>query len=291
LLLFFGTFLGMEAVAYFAHKYLFHGVLWFLHKSHHEPRAPGLELNDIFGPFFAIIAIVLIGGYAAPEYLEITRPIGAGMTLYGAVYFFIHDMYTHRRFWKIDLPSKWLSTMRSAHRHHHSNIKKEGQEPFGFVFYQTFEPKRPGRFPGRLVPLIALLFFSSCATIAEQVIQEPKVELQSVKLRDIRQTGGTILIGVEVDNPNPFGITLDGLTYELELAGKPLSQGELKESAKVDAKAKSLIEIPVPVKFGELYSSVLDFVQKKSSAYRVKGQARFGFITLPFDKTGEMKLK
>jgi beta-carotene 3-hydroxylase len=140
--LFLVTFFLMEAVAYFAHKYLFHGPLWFLHKSHHEPRKPGLEWNDLFGPFFAVIAIVLIGGYAAPQYLDITRPIGAGMTLYGAVYFFIHDMYTHRRFWKIDLPGKWLASMRTAHRYHHSNIKKIGQEPFGFVFYQTYEPKR-----------------------------------------------------------------------------------------------------------------------------------------------------
>ena len=140
--LFFGTFVGMEAVAYFAHKYLFHGPLWFLHRSHHEPRKPGIELNDVFGPFFAIIAIVLIGGYAAPDLLHITRPIGAGMTLYGAVYFFIHDMYTHRRFWKLDLPGGWLAKMRAAHRHHHSNIRKEGQEPFGFVVYQTYEPKK-----------------------------------------------------------------------------------------------------------------------------------------------------
>lgn len=135
------TFGLMEVVAYVAHRLLFHGPLWFLHRSHHEPRRGGLELNDVFGPFFAIIAIVLIGGYAAPSALEWTRPIGAGMTLYGAVYFFVHDMYTHRRFWRFDLPFKWFEDMRRAHRHHHSSIEKRGQEPFGFVYFQTYEPR------------------------------------------------------------------------------------------------------------------------------------------------------
>ena len=144
LMLMLGTFLLMEAVAYLAHRYLFHGVLWFLHRSHHEPRkAGGWEWNDVFGPFFAVIAIILIGGYAAPEQIEVTRPIGAGMTLYGAVYFFIHDMYTHRRFWRLDIPLKWFAEMRAAHRHHHSSVAKPGQEPYGFLYFKTSEKKNP----------------------------------------------------------------------------------------------------------------------------------------------------
>jgi LEA14-like dessication related protein len=142
-----------------------------------------------------------------------------------------------------------------------------------------------------MVLLVAIAVFSSCSTIAEQLVKEPKVELQSVKLRDLKPDGGTVLIGVEVDNPNPFGLKLDDLTYELEIGGKALSKGQLKEAAQVAANAKSVIEIPVPLKFEELFSSAMDFVTKKSSAYRVKGSARFGLITLPFDKTGEMKLR
>ena len=30
------TFLFMEFVAWFAHKYIMHGFLWFLHKDHHQ---------------------------------------------------------------------------------------------------------------------------------------------------------------------------------------------------------------------------------------------------------------
>jgi beta-carotene 3-hydroxylase len=139
----------MEGIAYFAHRYLFHGPLWFLHRSHHEPRHGIFEANDIFGLLFAPIAIVLMGGYAAPEWLHVSYPIGLGMTLYGGVYFFIHDMYTHRRFWRYDLPLRWFAEMRSAHRRHHSDVSQQGQEPFGFLFFSTFNQQRSGTHKSR----------------------------------------------------------------------------------------------------------------------------------------------
>lgn len=142
-----------------------------------------------------------------------------------------------------------------------------------------------------LIAVAAFACFSACSTIAQQIIQEPKVALQGVKLQEMTTLGGTLLIGVEVDNPNPFSLRLDDLTYELEIAGKALSKGQIKESASVAAKAKTVVEIPVPVKFQDLYASAMDLFSKKSSAYRVKGEARFGLITLPFDRTGEMKLR
>lgn len=52
------TVIGMECIAWAVHKYLMHGPLWFIHKTHHQARKGFFELNDIFGIFFAIIAIL-----------------------------------------------------------------------------------------------------------------------------------------------------------------------------------------------------------------------------------------
>jgi beta-carotene 3-hydroxylase len=41
------SFLGMEAVAWFTHKYVMHGLLWYLHKDHHHKESKGFfEHND-----------------------------------------------------------------------------------------------------------------------------------------------------------------------------------------------------------------------------------------------------
>lgn len=42
-----GAFLGMECVAWLAHKYIMHGLGWFLHKDHHQKEIEGFfEKND-----------------------------------------------------------------------------------------------------------------------------------------------------------------------------------------------------------------------------------------------------
>ena len=48
------AFVGMEGVAWLAHKYIMHGWLWSLHKDHHRKESEGfLEHNDFFFFLFA----------------------------------------------------------------------------------------------------------------------------------------------------------------------------------------------------------------------------------------------
>ena len=53
------AFTGMEAVAWFTHKYVMHGILWIWHKDHHHKESPGFfEHNDYFFLIFAIPGII-----------------------------------------------------------------------------------------------------------------------------------------------------------------------------------------------------------------------------------------
>ena len=54
-----GTFIFMEGVAWFTHKYVMHGFLWTWHKSHHKKHDHFLELNDLFAVVFSIPSIAL----------------------------------------------------------------------------------------------------------------------------------------------------------------------------------------------------------------------------------------
>jgi len=83
----------MEGVAYLTHKYLMHGPLWFLHRSHHVPHAGFFERNDLFGLLFALPSIALIdAGVRTGSWM---LPVGLGMTAYGALYFLFHDVVVH----------------------------------------------------------------------------------------------------------------------------------------------------------------------------------------------------
>lgn len=53
-------FMAMEFSGWFIHKYLMHGILWKIHKTHHTHTKGFLERNDLFSLLFASVAIVLI---------------------------------------------------------------------------------------------------------------------------------------------------------------------------------------------------------------------------------------
>ena len=123
-------FIGLEIFSYVVHRWLFHGVLWGVHVTHHTPRKGWFEANDLFSLIFASVSIFFIVSNNS-----ILLPIGLGIAIYGFVYFITHDLFTHRRFLPFKLKNKILLTIRSAHQNHHQSIEKQGFEPFGLFFF------------------------------------------------------------------------------------------------------------------------------------------------------------
>ena len=130
-----GTFLFMEFVAWFTHKYIMHGFMWRWHRSHHKIHNHALERNDLFAVVFSIPSITLIAIGFANESLSILRFFGFGIMMYGAFYLIFHDIIVHRR---IKIPFKATSTymkrIMNAHYVHHKTHTKEGAEAFGFLY-------------------------------------------------------------------------------------------------------------------------------------------------------------
>lgn len=132
-----GAFLAMELVAWSAHKYLMHGALWDWHEDHHKPKYEKhgfWEKNDRFFLVFAIpsAACYMIGSlYADWRFLLF---VGIGISIYGLVYFLIHDVYIHQRFkWFKQLDNRYSRAILRAHGTHHAKHTKEGCESFGLL--------------------------------------------------------------------------------------------------------------------------------------------------------------
>ena len=87
---------AMEGVANLLHRYGMHGCLWFLHADHHHPQRRGLERNDDFAAFFALLCMGLIGGGVLGQ-MPYLVALGAGMAAYGVGYLLFHDVMFHRR--------------------------------------------------------------------------------------------------------------------------------------------------------------------------------------------------
>jgi beta-carotene 3-hydroxylase len=129
------SFLGMEGVAWLTHKYLMHGWLWNLHRDHHQKEGPGyLEKNDLFFLIFAIPGMILLGfGTLLPQ--PLLTSVGAGITLYGACYFLVHDVFIHQRIKFLRNSQHWyLKAIRRAHKMHHKHLDKQDGECFGMLW-------------------------------------------------------------------------------------------------------------------------------------------------------------
>ncbi|OWK29026.1 sterol desaturase family protein [Sphingomonas mucosissima] len=124
--------LFMEVFAWATHKYVMHGWGWGWHRSHHEAREGAFERNDLYAVTFAVIVIAL---FAVGTLWEPVWWMALGITVYGAIYAFVHDMLVHQRFGMRWVPRQgYLKRLHQAHRLHHAVKSKEGGVSFGFLF-------------------------------------------------------------------------------------------------------------------------------------------------------------
>lgn len=129
------TFFLMEIVTWCTHKFIMHGLLWYLHKDHHQPKYQSVfEKNDWFFVIFATPSIILFYFGTIPS-INILFFFGLGILFYGIAYFLVHDVLIHQRFkWFKNTKIPYLVALRKAHKVHHKHLGKEDGECFGMLY-------------------------------------------------------------------------------------------------------------------------------------------------------------
>ena len=126
-------FIGMEVFSWTFHKYVMHGILWNIHKTHHTHTKGFFELNDIFSLTFGSIATILM--FLGMDALDFRFWIGAGITVYGFIYFILHDVFIHRRIqWKLPFGGNYIDGIKHAHQMHHKSNQRDDSEAFGLLW-------------------------------------------------------------------------------------------------------------------------------------------------------------
>ncbi len=128
-----GTFFFMEFMAWFTHKFIMHGLMWYFHKDHHQHEPGFFEKNDVFFLIFAIPSwLCIMLGMMSANYIVVS--IGAGIAVYGFCYFLVHDVFIHQRLkWFTRTDNIYFRALRKAHKVHHKHLGKEEGECFGML--------------------------------------------------------------------------------------------------------------------------------------------------------------
>ncbi|MCB0482733.1 MAG: sterol desaturase family protein [Flavobacteriales bacterium] len=125
----------MEFMAWFSHRFIMHGILWSLHKDHHQHSDGFFERNDSFFLMYAIPSWLLIE-HGMRNGNDWRLFAGLGILAYGLTYFVFHEVFIHQRFaWFRHAKHPYFRAMRKAHYVHHRVKGKTGASCFGLLFF------------------------------------------------------------------------------------------------------------------------------------------------------------
>ncbi|UCB60143.1 MAG: sterol desaturase family protein [Candidatus Bathyarchaeota archaeon] len=128
------AFVSMEGVAWFLHKYVMHGLGWYIHEDHHRPRKGRFEKNDVFGLFFATISFLFILSGVLSGF-DIRLAVGLGVMFYGVGYILVHDVFFHKRIRiKYQPKNRYIKRILHAHAVHHQVSTSNSGACFGFLY-------------------------------------------------------------------------------------------------------------------------------------------------------------
>lgn len=146
------------------------------------------------------------------------------------------------------------------------------------------------------VALSTALLLGGCAGLGDLArVVEPEVDVTDVRLLGTTLTGADLLFEFRVDNPNSVGLVLDGIGYRLRLNDEPLLDGRRDERTQIAANGRSTIELPVSLKFEDIYRVIRSFQGRGKPDYALDADFRFdvpvlGSVTVPVSQRGEIPM-
>jgi LEA14-like dessication related protein len=150
-----------------------------------------------------------------------------------------------------------------------------------------------------LAAMAVLTLASACTGF-----RKPTVELEGIELGSVGLSGGTLLVNVRVENPNPVGFRAESVNYEVflrtprdetdEQGWERLTSGTHEEDIVIRGRETRVVQIPVEFSLSDLGPVASSVLRTGRFNYRVTGDVQVRAAgsrrTVPFRKTGSMSL-
>lgn len=146
--------------------------------------------------------------------------------------------------------------------------------------------------------ILLLLTLSIClVSCLNQIIESPSVVLREIILSPSSLKEANILIGLDVQNPNRFDLTLKSFEYSLFLDDKEIGTGHLEKEILVPSLSTTQVQVSVVAKFKDLGGSLTTIITGHDVPYKIEGKASIGtifgsreFILFKDGRTNQIKL-
>lgn len=143
-----------------------------------------------------------------------------------------------------------------------------------------------------VITLFALsLLLVSCLS---WVMQNPSFVLREINIRPRSFTEMNLLLGLDVQNPNRFNLTLKSFEYTLYLNNEEIGNGHLEQEILIPSSSITRIQVPVVAKFKDWGGSLKAIITGNDLPYKIEGKTDittvFGGVKFPFSHEGRINL-
>jgi LEA14-like dessication related protein len=148
--------------------------------------------------------------------------------------------------------------------------------------------------PTRLKILILFSVFSLPSCLG-WFLEKPTFVLKEISVTQFSPLEVDLQFGIEVQNPNRFDLKLRSLEYVAILNDREVGHGQTQTGVTIAQLSSSLVQIPLQADLGNFGPVVTALLTGQPLKYKIKGsavvEASLGKATLPFSKSGEIKIK
>jgi len=123
--------------------------------------------------------------------------------------------------------------------------------------------------------VLGLTWLGGCASIPEDAISRPVVELRDIQVVGLGFQAQTFLLTFDINNPNPFPLPLNHIKYGLKLDGQLFASGATPCDMSIPAAGQSDIAISVELDLLSTAPQLLSLVRdgkRRDIPYELKGE-------------------
>ncbi|MGZ3635588.1 MAG: LEA type 2 family protein [Syntrophales bacterium] len=128
-------------------------------------------------------------------------------------------------------------------------------------------------------------------------MEKPSFVLREIILRPSSLTEANLFIGLDVQNPNRFDLTLKSFEYVLFLDNKEIGTGHLEKEILIPSSSTTQVQVSVIAKFKDVGGILKTIIAGHDLPYKVEGRASikttFGsrdFLLSKDGRTNQIKL-
>ncbi len=134
-------------------------------------------------------------------------------------------------------------------------------------------------------------FLVSCLS---WIMEMPSFVLRGVALQPLSLSRMSLLLDIDVQNPNRFDLNFKSFEYTVYLKNEEIGNGRMEKEFLIPSTETTRIQVPVAARFKDLSGSLKAILTERNVPYKIEGKVfvktSFGSRQFPFSSEGRINL-